>query len=175
MLTKLSNSQATCLITTLDARYGWISTQDGQWIYDPGALNTRLRPTLASHFNQKVGICINHDRKTLLNTIQPNATPSEPTNDIKEALELLSWPADSYDSRGPSPFASRFPLEHQYIAGPGWCSGYHIGAGIVGTAGHCLITQLLKNEIRTLKVVFGWSGDVRGKEFTASQIFDIEK
>ena len=72
-------------------------------------------------------------------------------------------------------FVSRFPLANEYIAGSEWCSGYHLGNGLVATAGHCLKSHLSNHTLSALKVVFGWSGDVRGKRFHSWQIFDIDR
>lgn len=134
-------------------------------------------PTLGVHFEQNLRSCIEHDQKNLLNTLTRDMGSSRNATDdgVIEAIKAIEWPADGCDDRRPTSYVSRFPLEDQYIAGEEYASGYHLGNGIVGTAGHCLVTALLKNELHHLKVVFGWCGDVRGKRFTASQVFGIEK
>lgn len=169
--------QATCLITTLGASYGWIKVEGGTWIYDPTASTVQSLPTLGAHFSRNLRSCIEEDWRNVLKTLLSNSDPSRNINydHVKAALEGMTWPADGSDSRGTASFTSRFPPESEYIAGSEWASGYHLGNGIVGTAGHCLLTRLLKNELHTLKVVFGWSGDVRAKRFAANLVFDIEK
>lgn len=168
---------ATCLITSLNASYGWIEVEGGNWIYDPTGPNARLLPTLGAHFDRNISSCVKHDRRNIIDTLLLNHNPSlHITNgDAKDALERMTWPADGADPGGITSFISRFPLEAESIAGSDWASGYHLGNGTVATAGHCLLPQLLKNESQTLKVVFGWSGDVKGKRFAANQVFDIEK
>ncbi len=169
--------QATCLITTLDASYGWIEVGGGDWIYNPTGPNVRLLPTLGGHFERNVSSCVDHDRRNVTDTLLFNSSSAENVTDegARDALKGMTWPADGTDSRGTTSFISRFPPENEHIAGSEWASGYHLGNGIVGTAGHCLAPRLLRNEVHTLKVVFGWSGDVKGKRFAASQVFDIDK
>lgn len=136
----------------------------------------RSLPTLGAHFDRNLSSCVEHDRRNLLDTLLFNRNPPINVTDesAKNALEGLTWPADGTDPRGTTSFISQFPPEKEYIAGSEWASGYHLGNGIVSTAGHCLLARLLKNELHTLKVVFGWSGDVNRKRFAASQVFEIE-
>ena len=121
---------------------------------------------MASEKKQIEKAFIKNERDPSMNITNP---------DVKEAIDDLVWPADGSDSRGMTEFVSRFPLENQYVAGRQYSSGYHIGNGYVGTAGHCLVSQLLTNKLHEVKVVFGWSGDVREKRFTSSEIFDIDR
>ncbi len=173
-LTIRSNVRAICLITTLDASYGWATATGGDWIYSPTA---SIVPTLGAHFDRNIHSCVEHDRRNILKTLLFNPDHSKNVTNVgvKDALEELTWPADNSDSRGTTSFISRFPPESQYIAGSDWASGYHLGDGIVGTAGHCLLDRFLENKIHPLKVVFGWSDDVRGKRFAANQVFEIER
>lgn len=176
-LTICSNVQATCLITTLDASYGWTEVGGGDWIYNPKGPTVRLLPTLGAHFDRNISSCVEHDRRNIVDTLVFNQDLSNNVIDggARDVLERMTWPADGTDSRGTTSFISRFPPDHEYIAGSEWASGYHLGNGIVGTAGHCVLPRLLKNGLHGLKVVFGWSGDVEGKRFTANQVFDIDK
>ena len=158
------------MITTLDPKYGWIETGEGGWTYNPNQTN------LATHFDSNLSACVDEDRQRIADAIAPipDAT-TKVQKELKDALEEMSWPADGRDARGMTSFTSRFPLSNEYIAGSEWCSGYHLGNGLVATAGHCLINHLSVRTLPTLKVVFGWFGDVRGKRFQASEVFDIDK
>lgn len=176
-LTVDSNMQATCLITTLDASYGWTKAGGSDWIYNPTASTVRSLPTLGAQFHRSLRSCIEEDKHNLSNTLLVNSGPSKNVTDakVKDALTQMTWPADGSDSRGTTSFVSRFAPENEYIAGSQWASGYHLGDGIVGTAGHVVISRLLNKELHKLKVVFGWSGDVCNKRFAANQIFDIDR
>ena len=175
-LTKRSNVQATCLITILDANYGWINTEEGEWIYDPEASTVRLPTDLDACFNHSLGPCIEEDRRNTIDALTTSSDdPVTLDDDVKYALDRMLWPADGKDTRGKTQLIGRFPFTEEYIAGPVWSSGYHLGNGFVVTAGHSLISYLKQNTLSNLKVVFGWYGDVRGKRFKVSEIFSIDK
>ena len=165
------------MITTLDASYGWVDAGEGGWIFNPIAPSVPLRPTLAAHFERNLKACIQEDQIQILNALdaRPKLSENSVQAGVRKILETVSWPADGSDARGNTSFVSRFPLTDEYIAGPEWFSGYHTGDGIVATAGHCLTKHFSEKSLSTLKVVFGWSGDVRGKRFKASEILSIEK
>lgn len=165
------------MITTLTSAYGWTQTNNGEWIYDPDAPTLQLRPTLGTHFNRNLSHCIQHDQRNILDALNFSPDPANVVtdNEMIKALEDMRWPADGSDSISKTSFVSRFPLSEQYIAGLEWCSGYHLGNGVVATAGHCVFPRLKNHTVSSLKVVFGWSGDVRGKRFKASEVFEIDR
>ena len=74
-----------------------------------------------------------------------------------------------------STFKSRFDLSQQYFAGQEFGTGYHLGNGYVGTAGHVVVKELLGRELHKLRVVFGWNGAVAGKSFSKLDVFEIER
>ncbi|KAL6718174.1 hypothetical protein ACLMJK_004262 [Lecanora helva] len=172
-----NNLKATCLITSLYAEYGWTETSNGDWVYDPDGPEVHSRSTLDAHFQHNIGPCTTQDQRNIMNELLHNLDPASSITDegARKALEAMEWPADGTDLRGSTSFRCRFPLSNQYIAGATWCSGYHLGNGLVATAGHCVQPYLSSNSIATLKIVFGWSGEVRRKRFRAEQIFGIEK
>lgn len=149
----------------------------GEWIYDPSHTSVQSLPTLGAHFDRNLKSCIEHDRRHISDTLLFNGDPSKNISDptAREALEEMTWPADGSDSRGSASFVSRFPPEDEFIVGPRWSSGYHMGGGVIGAAGHCIAGPFSRGEVHKLKVLFGWSGNIRGKRFTANQVFDIEK
>ena len=177
-LTASSNRQATCLITTLDASYGWFEVAEGEWIYDPTASTVNPRPTLGAHFESNLFPCVEQDRSRLLNALISNPESSANVKDdgVIECLKTLDWPAVSPGPKSRSTFLSRFPLKDQYIAGLEWFSGYYLGGGLVATAGHCLKKHLQAKTLSSLQVVFGWYGALNKRQFhCGSDIFDIEK
>lgn len=176
-LIEYSNSQAVCLITSLEADYGWTDLEGGEWIYDPTKPFLQSLPTLGAYFDRNLKSCIEHDRRQISDTLFFNGDPSKNITDpiVRKALEEMTWPADGSDSRGSASFVSRFLPEDEFIVGSRWSSGYHMGGGMIGTAGHCIAGPFSRGEVHKLKVVFGWSGNVQGKRFTANQIFDIDK
>ena len=171
LLIQRSNIRATCLITTLNPAYGWIGASNGEWIYDSDAPTVQSKPTLGAHFERNLGPCIQHDQLNVMDTLtrNPNVTFNVEDVEVRRALGNMQWPADSKPQESDY-FVSRFSPQDQYIAGSEYCSGYHVGNGLVATAGHCL--QRTRSR---LKVVFGWSGDVRNKRFRSSDVFEVEK
>ena len=168
----VGGSKATCLITILDSAHGWINEGNGEWIFDPDAPTVQQNPTLGAHLERNLGPCIQRDQIGIMNALTRNQNAAFNVTDVemKRVLENMQWPADGSDIRERTSFVSRFPLEDQYFASSDHCSGYHLGNGIVATAGHCL-----QRMISRLHIVFGWSGNVRRKRFKSSQVFRIEK
>jgi hypothetical protein len=71
-------------------------------------------------------------------------------------------------------FVCRFTNAQDCIGGFA-SSSYHLGHGLMGTAGHCLHEHLVDNKLANLRVVFGWTDNVAGKTFSQSEIYEIER
>lgn len=72
---------------------------------------------------------------------------------------------------------TRFPPSSQCFIGDLYASGYHLGDGHVGTAGHYLHeTTILSRGLHDLRVIFNLAGDIVAKRmFTTSEVFEIER
>ena len=81
-------------------------------------------------------------------------------------IRKLEWPPAT------TKFISRFVLATQYRAGDSHSSGYHLGNGYIGTAGHCVVQQLLDGTIQDQRMVFGWAGEVDKVKFS---VFEVER
>ena len=89
---------------------------------------------------------------------------------LHDMIDELDWPTDGTE------FVSRFDLARQYMIGPSFASGYHLGDGCVATAGHVLEEALRGDRLGELRVVFNWVGDVGCKKiFTDEEVWGIER
>ncbi len=85
-----------------------------------------------------------------------------------DLVKSLVWPDK------PMNFVCRFTNAQDCIGGFA-SSSYHLGNGLMGTAGHCLHEHLVDNKLANLRVVFGWTDNVAGKTFSQSEIYEIER
>ena len=151
--------------------FGW--TQVGnEWSYNP----THKETDLDSVWRNNLSDCVQHDKDSLkecfcnVTTNPTTAYVGPEAQTLPDKLDALEWPSNTTE------FVSRFAPAGQHIIGPQFCSGYHLGDGYVGTAGHCLEKALVDHGVGELKVVFNWLGDVVNKKtFTASEVFKIER
>lgn len=173
--------RATCLITILDKDFGW--AQNGSnWVYTPGipgsgavsATNRLSRayevPIGGNNFfdDQKKMI---EDALTDPGDPKRNLTLTSQGQAALAKVRNLVWPLTTQNPT----YKTRFDLSKQYYAGSSHSTGYHIGNGYIGTAGHCVAKELLSNKLATLRVVFNWAGNLDGKSFSPSEIFEIER
>ena len=95
----------------------------------------------------------------------------------QQALTLyqkLVWPQWPTKSKT-APFQTKFDLTKQYFPAGGFGSGYYLGGGYVGTAGHCIAKELLGNKLSNVRIVFGWVGDPSRNTFSPKEIFEVER
>lgn len=141
-------------------------------MYDPTNKQTDLKSIWRSNLTD----CVQHDKDALKNCFC-NATTNPTTayigpkaGAIPAIIDRLEWPTHTTE------FVSHFTPAVQYVIGPKFCSAYHLDDGYVGTAGHCLDEALVHSQLRELRVVFNWVGDVMSKKtFTESEVFKIER
>ena len=151
-------------------------------MYAPGAPSRTFINCLGRQYDQEIAGCIQSAQNYAYQAFTNSKAPAKDlTTDVagRETLakiQKLTWPPGGHQSPGSvSTFESRFDLSKQYFAGEEFGTGYHLGNGYVGTAGHCVVKELLDHKLHTLKVVFGWNGDVDGKVFSRAEVFDVER
>ena len=162
---------ATCVITVLKPEFGWDRVEK-QWVYDP----TYKRTDLDSIWRDNLPACIRYDSDNLKSSLcnpaihPPTAYVGLDAQRLRDQLDELEWPKDNTE------FVSRFDLASQYMIGPSFGSGYHLGDGYVATAGHVLDKALTGDRLGELRVVFNWVGDVKHKKiFTDEEVWGVER
>ena len=190
------------MITTFERAFGW--TQPGgpgsDWVYDPhaGSNVNQLSRAYETGIKDAIGGDKKYSEAVFTNSIRADGTiagagtGNQPQKDLRgpphgpgsnadqailDQIDNLVWPPDTVTPAGvKSDFVSKFNLAKQYVPGPSNSSGYHLGNGYVGTAGHCVVEQLLDAKLSDQKVVFNWTGDVNRKVFSPQQeVFEIER
>ncbi|KAI9675314.1 MAG: hypothetical protein M1817_001217 [Caeruleum heppii] len=175
-----NNRNAVCVITTVSPNNGWheelgpAGAPTGRWQFNP------LPANFASHqerLNNAFGTNVRDNKAAVDGAFVNNA--ADPTKNVDvttaTAIQSLSWPNDAM----PIPIRSRFAADQQLCPSDSTGSAYHLGNGLVGTAGHCIEPFIAPisgtRGLNDLRVVFGWSGNVRGKWFDKWQICPIER
>jgi hypothetical protein len=164
------NVKATCVLTYLKPEFGWGKSGDN-WTYEPTAKGLN---NMETRYAKSLPLCIEYEKYIYAHAFEESV--SGPL--VMEHIRSLDWPlaCTETDGKAATEYASRFPLGSQWIIGDRYASGYHLGSGYIGTAGHCLDDTLRENRLGDLKVVFNWAGDVMTKRvWTSSEIFEIEE